>query len=351
MKEFYAVVALGLLLAAPVAAAPTPLDRSTLSLDENVAINTICGAVRKDGASAYDACVQRQLASLQAHPSPDRSGLPARRNAAIEKACDHLRRVDIGEFNACLTKAMAEAPAPSTASAEEEELTPHIAKIFTAAEGKAEAAKPTETAPPAMPRAILPKRPPAVQKIAASPAELFRKVEKSVFVVLATPSIADAKTRNVAQGSAVAVSDQLLLTNCHVVEGRSLIKILQESRVDDATLVAADPTTDRCVLKSTSLKLTPVAGISSFDSLAVGTRAFAVGAPRSMERTLSEGLVSGLRHTSKRNLVQTSAPVSPGSSGGGLFDEAGNLIGITTLGSTAGTQNLNFAIAASDYWE
>src|SRR5215471_1908747 len=104
-------------------AAPTPLDRSTLSFEENVAINTICGAARKDGASAYDGCVQRQLASLQANPSPDRSTLSARRNAVIEKACDHLRRIDIGEFNACLTKAMAEAPAPSAAAREEEELT------------------------------------------------------------------------------------------------------------------------------------------------------------------------------------------------------------------------------------
>ena len=78
---------------------------------------------------------------------------------------------------------------------------------------------------------------------------------------------------------------------------------------------------------------------------------FAIGAPRSLERTLSEGLVSGLRHQPGRNLVQTSAPVSPGSSGGGLFDEKGNLIGITTLASLVGAQNLNFAVAASDFWE
>ena len=65
--------------------------------------------------------------------------------------------------------------------------------------------------------------------------------------------------------------------------------------------------------------------------------------------TLSEGLISNLRAEGHRNIVQTTAPVSPGSSGGGLFDERGNLIGITTSQITS-AQNLNFAIAASDYW-
>ena len=82
-----------------------------------------------------------------------------------------------------------------------------------------------------------------------------------------------------------------------------------------------------------------------------GERVFAIGTPNQMERTLSDGLVSGIRREPLRNLVQTSAPVSPGSSGGGLFDERGNLIGITTLGSFGRMQNLNFAIAASDFWK
>jgi serine protease Do len=334
-------------------AAETPTDRSALSFDDNLMINTICGVARTQGNSAYNACVAGQLAALKAHPSPDRSSLSAARDAALQKICDRFRRLDIGEFNACLAKAMSQAAASGAASGEEEEIRPNIAQIFTAnASGAKPATAPpaAAVAPPPAPQAVLPKRPAAMQKLAGSPAELFKKVEKSVFVVLATPSIADAKARNLSQGSAVAVTDRLLLTNCHVVDGRSIIKIVQENRVDDASVVAADPATDRCVLKSASLNLTPVAGIAAFDTLNVGTRAFAIGAPRSMERTLSEGLVSGLRKTNRRNLVQTSAAVSPGSSGGGLFDEAGNLIGITTLGSLAGTQNLNFAIAASDYW-
>src|SRR6266702_4259592 len=117
------------------------------------------------------------------------------------------------------------------------------------------------------PQAVLPKRPGEATHSALTPAQLFKEVERSVFVVLATPTAADARSRNIAQGSAVAVSDHLLLTNCHVVLGRPLIKIVQEQTTDDATLVAADPAADRCVIKSAALTLVPVAGISPFDGL------------------------------------------------------------------------------------
>ena len=60
---------------------------------------------------------------------------------------------------------------------------------------------------------------------------------------------------------------------------------------------------------------------------------------------MADGIVSGLRALNGRNLVQTSAPISPGSLGGGLFDARGNLVGITTF-LLRDAQNLNFAIFA-----
>ena len=69
-----------------------------------------------------------------------------------------------------------------------------------------------------------------------------------------------------------------------------------------------------------------------------------------LENTLGEGIVSGLRKRRDVDLVQTTAPISPGSSGGGLFDASGNLIGITTFLLRDG-QNLNFAIAADTFWK
>jgi S1-C subfamily serine protease len=61
-------------------------------------------------------------------------------------------------------------------------------------------------------------------------------------------------------------------------------------------------------------------------------------------------LVSGLRRSENgTEYIQITAPVSPGSSGGGVFDDRGNLIGITTF-AIRDAQNLNFAIAASHFW-
>jgi S1-C subfamily serine protease len=70
---------------------------------------------------------------------------------------------------------------------------------------------------------------------------------------------------------------------------------------------------------------------------------YAIGTPQGLERTLSQGLVSAMRETSEGTVIQTSAPISPGSSGGGLFDTQGQLVGITTFQTKTG-QNLNFAI-------
>ncbi len=80
----------------------------------------------------------------------------------------------------------------------------------------------------------------------------------------------------------------------------------------------------------------------------MGERVYTIGAPIGLELTLGEGIISGLRSHKDRRLVQTSAPISGGSSGGGLFDAYGNLVGITTF-LLREAQNLNFAIAAEDF--
>ncbi|HET6521786.1 MAG TPA: trypsin-like peptidase domain-containing protein [Geminicoccaceae bacterium] len=95
--------------------------------------------------------------------------------------------------------------------------------------------------------------------------------------------------------------------------------------------------------------LKPVGGVRPFDSLRVGEAVYTLGSPSGLELTLAHGLISGLRRINGANLIQTTAPISRGSSGGGLFDARGNLAGITTWFLSEG-QQLNFAIAAQDYW-
>jgi hypothetical protein len=79
-------------------------DRSALSYDENVVINTACGSIAKQNNASFQSCVLQQLEALRAHPSPDRSGLSAERTRVIETYCGYLRRKDIGQYNDCVTK-------------------------------------------------------------------------------------------------------------------------------------------------------------------------------------------------------------------------------------------------------
>jgi tetratricopeptide (TPR) repeat protein len=90
------------------------------------------------------------------------------------------------------------------------------------------------------------------------------------------------------------------------------------------------------------LKSAPVA-FGTASNLRVGQHVHAIGAPKGLEQTMSEGLISSLRPYEGSQYIQTSAAISPGSSGGGLFDDQGRLVGITTFQFIEG-QNLNFAL-------
>lgn len=97
----------------------------------------------------------------------------------------------------------------------------------------------------------------------------------------------------------------------------------------------------------------PIDGVRPYADLKVGERVFTLGAPAGLEHSLAEGIVSGKREAEGAAYVQTTAPISPGSSGGGLFDEMGNLVGITTFvyeGREHRNQSLNFAIAGDRFW-
>src|SRR5215469_8572983 len=90
-RGFAVSIATFLMAGSAIAAGAAPgepgPDRSQLSLEENVAINAACFPVRKQGDSAYEKCVNTQLAALKQHPSPDRSALTPQRNQQIEYAC------------------------------------------------------------------------------------------------------------------------------------------------------------------------------------------------------------------------------------------------------------------------
>jgi serine protease Do len=199
-----------------------------------------------------------------------------------------------------------------------------------------------------------PDMPAEVGTAAGSTAQNFFKASsKSVYGLTGRLQDGSGHSRGVVFGSAVAVTNKLAITNCHVLEDAGEDIYLgagPSDEVEQAKLVGANYEADRCVISVSRMELHPVPGIRRFEALEVGETVYAIGNPLKLDRTLSEGLLSGKREAGERRYLQTTAPISPGSSGGGLFDARGNLLGITSF-TLKGAQSLNFAIPAEDYWK
>jgi hypothetical protein len=170
-----------------------------------------------------------------------------------------------------------------------------------------------------------------------SAAEIFDRAAGAVYKVKAEGRL----------GSAVAISASELLTNCHVVADLIDIKIIREKQEHAAKVVSRNADADRCVLRA-SITLPKWVTVRPYDDIKVGERAVTIGTPQGLELTVAEGIVSSKRIFNHSRVIQTSAPISQGSSGGGLFDARGHLLGITTFYFRGG-QNLNFAVAAEEY--
>jgi len=177
---------------------------------------------------------------------------------------------------------------------------------------------------------------------ALTPAQVYAKVSPSVWKVLTY----DVDGLPLGQGSAVVTGQEILVTNCHVLRKAKRVVVRRETVTVDAKLDMWDVQRDLCQLRAKGLTA-PAVELSSSSRLAVGQEVFAIGNPKGLDLTMSAGLISSFRRDDKDRLVliQTSAAISGGSSGGGLFESDGLLVGLTTIGSVTGdAQNLNFAI-------
>ena len=171
------------------------------------------------------------------------------------------------------------------------------------------------------------------------------------------PAIVQLKVERGRSGSGSGVlfrSDGHLLTNAHVVEGAtSVTVVLSSGREIAAHVVGSDPDSDTAVVKIEGGPF-PVADLGSTVDLKVGQEAIAIGSPLGLSGgpSVTLGVVSAL-HRSLRtrtgqqlaDMVQTDAPIAPGSSGGALLDAGGRVIGITTAVAVtdAGADGFGFA--------
>ena len=172
---------------------------------------------------------------------------------------------------------------------------------------------------------------------ALTPGQVFDKVKDSVVVV----KILDAKGKVKGQGSGVILPSGKVATNCHVVKEGASYQVGRGKQFVIATLYAEDGDKDICLLDAKGIEGKP-AQLGKAVVLKVGDTVYAVGAPQGLELSLSDGIVAQLRG-SPSPFIQTTAAISPGSSGGGLFDGEGRLVGLTTF-YVKGGQSLNFAM-------
>ena len=173
--------------------------------------------------------------------------------------------------------------------------------------------------------------------------EIAATASKSVVVL-----VAEKGKRSFTLGTAFAVAPGIFATNSHVL-GSSVHVFIKLPRSSDyipvAEIVARDPDTDLALIYVPTASLPPL-GLADDEPPLVGERVYAIGNPKGLEGTFSEGVVSGVRGDGAVRHLQITAPISPGSSGGPVLNASGRVVGITVATYQSG-QNLNFAIPVS----
>jgi S1-C subfamily serine protease len=180
-----------------------------------------------------------------------------------------------------------------------------------------------------------------------SPTDIARRVLPAVSLIVCDDG------EQSSQGSGFFIGPGLVITNFHVIKGmrrgnlrtvggRKLsFHISHVLQIDEASDLALLGIYDAFNVPIPSLQLDARANLS------VGETLYAFGNPEGLTGTMSPGIVSaGLRNTRDRALLQISAPISSGSSGGPVVDSRGQVVGVA-LGSLKEGQNLNFAVHAS----
>lgn len=135
-----------------------------------------------------------------------------------------------------------------------------------------------------------------------------------------------------------------IATNHHVLEGSSkaILKTIGGENGEILEIIKDDSELDLIVAK-TSLTTTSPIPLGDSDTITVGEDIIAIGNPAGLEGTVSKGIISGVRNVEGMKFIQITAPISPGSSGGPVFNMAGKVIGVATAYIDVG-QNLNFAM-------
>lgn len=191
-----------------------------------------------------------------------------------------------------------------------------------------------------MPRVMLA----ALMISSACLAQTPRDIAKVAFNSVVLLEMNDSDGQPLSLGSGFFVSDGLIATNAHVIEsaGSGTAKLVGDAhKMRILGTVAVDRRADIALLKVVANA--PLLKLGPEKSPVVGDKVYVVGNPLGLEGTFSEGIVSGLRRIGDDSIIQMTAPISPGSSGGPVMDEKGSVIGVAVATFKDG-QNLNLAV-------
>ncbi len=204
-----------------------------------------------------------------------------------------------------------------------------------------------------------PAKPAPARPAAASDADLLDAYSRAVIGVVsrigpAVVSIVGPRgdERGGVGSGFLLTPDGYALTNSHVAHGRGKLgAITPEGDTLEAELVGDDPPTDLALLRIAARDL-PFAELGNSESLQVGQLVIAMGNPLGFQSTVSTGVISALGRAMRgeagrriENIIQHTAPLNPGNSGGPLLDSRGTVVGINTA-IIALAQGLGFAIPA-----
>ena len=171
--------------------------------------------------------------------------------------------------------------------------------------------------------------------------KIFKENNKAVVVVIAY----DEKNQPISQGSGFIVrQDGAIVTNYHVISNASNIAVKTGDKVLEVEgFLYTDKENDLVILKAKGKNL-PTVRIGDTNAINIGEKVYVISSPEGFENTISDGLLSGIREvTPQKKILQITAPVSSGSSGGPVFNKNSEVIGIATF-LIKGAQNLNFAM-------
>src|SRR5262249_36228492 len=144
-----------------------------------------------------------------------------------------------------------------------------------------------------------------------------------------------------------------LATNYHVIDHAAEIKVklMDGTIADEVEILAENQQGDLALLRIKTAKPRAPVVLGDSDKVTVGERAVSIGNPLGLEHTLTDGLSSARRVIEGRKMIQMSTPVSPGNSGGPLFNSRGEVIGVSSAvfhGGSPFAQNLNLAVPIAD---